>query len=184
MIGFVKGKVIMKGDGVVVDTGGVGYRVLVSDSILNGVNEGDGVELYTWTHLRQNALDLYGCTSSEELEFFRMLQGMSGIGPNIALSLLKYGSPEKLKKKIERNGSQFVKEVKGVGKKKMGQLLLELTGKVKELGSTNDVQEEAVAALSNLGFSKKEARRVVVEIEADSSEKIVEEALKLIGDKK
>lgn len=179
MIGYVKGKIIFKDeDTITVDTGGVGYRIFVSDKLLSEVKEGQEVELYTWTHLRQNALDLYGCSSQEELEFFSFLEVMSGIGPKIALSLIRYGSPERLKDEIESKGSRFIKEVKGVGQKKLKQLLLELTGKVEELkAGLNKEQEEAIEALKGLGFSVRESKEVVANIREDGAEKIVEKAL-------
>lgn len=185
MIGYIKGKIISKSeDSMVVDAGGIGYEIFVGDESLKEAKEGEEKEFFTWVYLRQNTLELYGCSGPEQLDFFKFLMKISGIGPKTALSLAEFGSADKLKKEIEEKGSAFSKEIKGLGSKKMKQLLLELTGKVKELNKDRISQrEEAVKALTNLGFSKKQAEEAVLEVpeEIEDSEKVIEQALKLLG---
>ncbi len=185
MIGYVKGKIIRKNkESVVVDAGGVGYEVFVAENTLEKAEVGGEEEFFIWTYLRQDTLELYGCLGPEELDFFKFLTKISGIGPKIALTLARFGSPEKLKKEIEEKGSTFTKEVKGLGSKKMKQLLLELTGKVKELekGYISE-REEAVKALANLGFPKEQAKEAVLKVSKDveEPEEVVEKALKMLG---
>ena len=185
MIGYVKGKIKTKWDeSVVVETGGVGYEVFVPDEELEGLKTGQEREFYVWTYLRQDTLELYGCATPEEMEFFKFLTKISGIGPKIALSLARYGTPGKLKEIIEEKGSAFARQVKGLGSKKMKRLLLELTGKVKEIDKGRlSEKKEAVRALTNLGFSKDEAEEAVLDAagDGDDPEKVVEKALKSLG---
>ncbi len=167
-----------------VAAGDMGYEVFAGDKTLKEVKQGEEKEFFTWVYLRQNTLELYGCSNPEELEFFKFLMKISGIGPKIALSLAEFGSPDKLKEEMEKKGSSFSQEIKGLGRKKMKQLLLELTGKVKELNKGRvSEREEAVKALTNLGFSKKQAEKAVLKVpeEVDDSEKVIERALKLLG---
>jgi len=185
MIGYLKGERIANNEeSVVVVAGGVGYQVFVADEAFSELEVGDKKEFFIWTYLRQDTLELYGCGSEDELSFFKFLTKISGIGPKIALSLARFGSPEALKKEMEEKGSSFTKEVKGLGKKKMRQLLLELTGRVKELEKgLVSKRKEAVKALRGLGFSKAQAEEAVLKVkkEVKDPEKVVEKALKIIG---
>lgn len=188
MIGYIKGKVLKKGeDFLVVDTGGVGYRVFVSSEVLEKVKEGRVEEFFICPYVRENKFDLYGLEDAEKMSFFDFLSSISGIGPKIALSLVKYGSPQGLKEEIEKRGEDFAGEVKGVGKKKLRKILLELTGKVKELDKgLSAKRSEAKKALKRLGFSASQAEEAVLAVpeEVEDAEKVVEKALKILGDDK
>ena len=187
MIGYIKGKIISKDtNSIVVDTGGVGYEVHVSERFLSEVSS-DEVELFIWTHLKQDALELYGCATRNEMDLLKMLTKMSGVGPKLALALSHFETPFALKNEIESRGSKLSKETRGLGIKKLKMILLELTGKVKEI-SKDDLkieQLEAIEGLRSLGFSAKDARDVVIKIDPSITDpkEMIEEALKNIGKK-
>lgn len=162
MIGSVNG--VVRGtirDTLVVEVGGVGYRVAVPVSTLTRVSEGDA--LFLWTHLavRENAEDLYGFDTREELSWFEMLLTVSGIGPKSALGLLNSVDVPSLEKAIARNDAAGLSKTFGIGKKTAEKIVLELRGKAgvseggkAETGGDGDV----VDALVGLGYSLREAR--------------------------
>ena len=90
MIGSIKGKIILKTEKfLIVETSGVGYKVYVSTNVLSKAKKtGEEISLWTHTHVREDALDLYGFSDRQELEFFEMLINVSGIGPRSALAIL------------------------------------------------------------------------------------------------
>jgi len=165
MIGSVNG--VVKGairDTLIVDVAGVGYRVAVPVATLTNAKEGD--PLFLWTHLavRENAEDLYGFETREELSWFEMLLSVSGIGPKSALSILNSVDPKSLQEAIARNDPGGLSKTFGIGKKTAEKIVLELRGKTAagegargESGSDGDVVE----ALVGLGYSLREARDAV-----------------------
>jgi len=187
MIGYLKGEVKAKGeDFLVLVSGGVGYKVFVTESLLEEKEVGDSLELFTHTVLGRDSLDIYGLSSPGKMDFFDFLSGISGIGGKTALSLARFNSAKELKEEIEERGSRVTKEVKGVGPKKMKRILLELTGRVEKLDKEELLEKkEARRALVSLGFSKEDAKKVLLELSDDieDTEKMVEEALKRLGKK-
>jgi Holliday junction DNA helicase RuvA len=182
MIGSVDG--IVKGairDTLVVDVAGVGYRVAVPLSTLTAAKEGD--RLFLWTHLavRENAQDLYGFESREELSWFEMLLSVSGIGPKSALSILNSVDPRALGDAIARNDPASLSKTFGIGKKTAEKIVLELRGKTGENGSTGGGDGDVVDALMGLGYSLREARDAVSGIPKDAAtpEAKLREAIRL-----
>ncbi len=188
MIGYLKGEVKAKGeDFLVVAPTNVGYKVYVTQKLIEKKKVGDEVELFTETVLGRDKLNIYGLSSSEKMEFFKFLSGISGIGGKTALSLARFDNAKKLKEAIEKRGSQVTKKIKGVGPKKMKRVLLEITGRVKELDKKElSEKKEARKALVSLGFSRDEVEQVLLELPdgVDDPEEMVEESLKKLGEKK
>ena len=119
MIGQIIGNLTHKGDRfVIVNTGGVGYKINVTADTLNQLTKSD-FEVSLWTHLavKEDALDLYGFLEQQELEFFQMLITVSGIGPRSALAILSLTGPETLRKAIVSGHTEYLTKVSGIGRK-------------------------------------------------------------------
>jgi Holliday junction DNA helicase RuvA len=192
MIAFIKGKVHAKGRGfVIVETGGLGYKVNVSSVIFADLDIGRECELYTHQYVREDALDLYGFRSLEELELFELLLSISGIGPKSALGVLAVSSVRDIKESIGRGDSSMLTKVSGIGRKTAERVILELREKVGYLAGSHDAAYAGGAAgsameidaLMALGYSLPEAREALNKIDpavTDSGERI-KAALKGLG---
>jgi Holliday junction DNA helicase RuvA len=183
MIGSLSGTVRgLIRDTVVIDVGGVGYRVAVPVATLARVSEGENA--FLWTHLavRENSQDLYGFETREELHWFELLLTVSGIGPKSALGIMNAVDPASLEQAIARGDAATLTKTFGLGKKSAEKIVLELREKAggseaADTGSDGDVVE----ALIGLGYSLREARDAVHAIPKDAAtpEARLREALKL-----
>ena len=188
MIGSIKGKIILKTEKyLIVETGGVGYKVSVSPDTLSKAKKTDD-EIFLWihTHVREDALDLYGFLDRHELEFFEMLINVSGIGPKGALSILGITSIETLRKAISIGDTSYLTKISGIGRKTAEKIVIELRDKVgKELeGSSLQVELDALEALKSLGYSGVEAREALKKVSPDTNTNTkIREALKILGGK-
>ena len=126
MIASLRGQLeLIRDDSVIVEVGGVGYLVHVTTTFLNEVGRvGQLVELYTHTHVRENELALYGFRALEELDLFKMLIAVSGIGPRTALAILSSFSPETLRSAIAQGDALALTRVPGIGRKTAQRLVL------------------------------------------------------------
>jgi Holliday junction DNA helicase RuvA len=193
MIERLRGVVVAKGaDGVVIEVGGVGFRLEASSVTLREV-PAVGAEMTILTHLnvREDALQLFGFSTEEERELFRLFIGVSKIGPKLALAALSCRRPQDLKRALAAGDVALFASVPGIGKKTAERLILELREKVGEipgrLGTTGDTRSEesdagplpvARAALVELGFSLQEADKLLVDMEPGMSvEDMVRKAL-------
>jgi holliday junction DNA helicase RuvA len=156
---------------VVVDVQGVGYQLFVSLNAFYRLPEpGDRVQLLVHTHVREDALQLYGFLDREEKDLFVLLLGVSGIGPRLALNILSGRPSRELEDALEAGDVVRLVAIPGVGKKTAERLVLELRDKVKVMRSTRQTDDgrrstgleaEAVSALVNLGYRQNEAERAV-----------------------
>lgn len=168
---------------MVVETVGLGFKVFVGDKIWQEAKVAVEIELFTVTALKRDTIELYGCRGWEELEFLLFLLSISGVGPKTALILAEFGSVEKLKNELEKKGKMAAKNIKGVGRKKMQRILLELTGKIqqyqKQAGSEKTEPEKALSAL---GFSKQEIQEALSKVppEIKEPEEVVKKALNFL----
>jgi len=187
MIGYLKGRILSKTiNCVVVEVNNIGYRVLISPAGLKKLALGSEAEFFTWTYLRRETIDLYGCLSQQEFELFGLLEKMPGIGPKTALILASAGSLENLKKAIEQKDKEFLDKVKGVGQKKMQRVFLELTGRLKKTeGEPNLEDQKVLDVLIGLGFQKNVAKQALAALppELKKSEEKIKEALKVLARK-
>lgn len=188
MIGSIKGQIILKKDRfVLVDVAGVGYKANVSPSDSAFLKKiGDEVFFWTYLHVREDALDLFGFSEYKELEFFQMLLSVSGIGPRSALTILGIATTETLKKAIGSGDISYLTKISGIGKKTAEKIVIELRDKLEEDNSDGSLQNEldVMEALKSLGYSQSEVREALkkVQIDADTNTK-VKEALKILGNK-
>ena len=188
MIGSLKGKIVLKTDKfLIIETGGVGYKVSVSPDVLSKVSKiGDEIFLFIHTHIREDTLDLYGFLNLEDLNFFEMLLNVSGIGPRSALAILGVATIETLRRAIGTGDTSYLTKISGIGRKTAGKIVIELRDKMGEEKSGSSLQGEldALEALKSLGYSQNEARSALKKTspEATTNAKI-REALKILGGK-
>lgn len=185
MISFLAGKIIYKDDKkVILERGGVGFEVFLAINNLDKLNQGDETHIYTYLAVGEKSIELYGCLNEKEMELFRILKGVSGVGPKTALALAVLGSVEKLKQALEEG--KMPPEAKGVGIKRLQKILLELTGRIEEInkkGIKDSVKDEAYEALSALGFSKQEIAGALNNVPAEikEPEERIKQALKFLA---
>jgi len=161
MISYLEGKILLKKDKfVILETGGVGYKVFLSaQSLLKIADNGQNVKLFCYQNVKEEALDLYGFFTYDELEFFETLMDIRGVGPKSALDIAALGSLEKIKDRILAQDEKVFAGIPGIGAKKASTIILELTGKIKLLsGQKKSAQDPAEDALVQLGFTKQQAR--------------------------
>ena len=185
MIATLEGTLEYRGtDSVIINVGGIGLQVYIPSSTLSKLGAtGDKVSLYTHLHLREDNVSLYGFASSEELALFKNLISVSGVGPKVALALLSALNPEQLAMAITSGNIELISQVSGVGKKMASRLVVELRGKVerewKEAALPLALEDtDAIAALTSLGYSLREATQAVSTL-PDSKELSLEEKVKL-----
>ena len=202
MIGYIKGIIEDKlEDSLILDNQGIGWQILVPTSLLGSdIRIGDQIKLFTYLHVREDAMQLYGFFSREEQEIFRLLLNVSGIGPKGALAILSTMSVDDLRFAVLAEDATRIATAPGVGKKTAQKMILELKDKFhleeafeKKLAhrgaslseemedSGENVEEIAVQALIALGYSGTEALQAVRKVKADpsmDSEDILKAALK------
>lgn len=189
MIASVRGTLLFIGiDHAVVETGGVGLMVYAPRPVLSGLGEiGVEVRLYTYLHIREDVLALYGFATTDQRHLFETLIGVSGIGPKVALSLLSSSSTDELRIAISGGDTARLSRVPGIGKKTADRLVLELKGKVGVKGgplptavtsAATTVNNDLAEMLISLGFSAAEANAAIVALPADAPAEI-EERLRL-----
>lgn len=174
MYEYIKGSVMaLYSDYTVIENNGIGYKIYTSENSMSKFNAGDrDVIMYTYLHVREDIMVLYGFAEKEELSLFNMLIGISGIGPKAGLSILSAFTPRDVAISIAGNNPKELTKAKGIGKKTAERIILELKDKFKalekELLTINDpvyendsIADEAKTALMVLGYSLKEARNAV-----------------------
>jgi Holliday junction DNA helicase RuvA len=201
MIALVSGRLASKdAEGtVVIDTGGIGYRLFVSLNTLMDLPEtGDEIMLHTVTVVRDDALHLYGFGDLQEKDLFNLLVQVKGIGPKVALSLLGGLNPIDLGSAISREDAAWISTVPGVGRKTAERIVLELKDKVTPageemvsdvLGVDEKVISDVVSALGNLGYPSVQSKKAVKgvlekEDRPEDFQSIIRESLKMLSGRK
>lgn len=181
----------------VVVCGGVGYKCFISDTTLRELPQlGSEVLLYTHLSVREDAMDLYGFFEEAELDFFKLLISISGIGPKAALAILSELPPNRLAVCIASGDAKAITKAQGVGLKTAQRVVLELKDKLGGVASTGDDgaveaagaasasgnASDAVEALVSFGYSKSEASLAVGRLDsALPADQLIREALKTLG---
>lgn len=185
MIAYLKGTIVAANDKfVVVNIGAIGYKVFVARNLRLGLCEGEPVELFTHTYLREDAQELYGFKTFAELEIFELLISVSGVGPKAGLGILDAGGPDEVRAAIAHGEKHFFTRISGIGSKIADRLILELQSKVGPVSGKRGVpriktSEEAVGALRNLGYTDSEAREKLRDVKSSLTiEEQVKAALK------
>ena len=184
MIGSLKGILARKApDGVLVDVAGVGYEVRVPLSTLSDLPpEGESVHLHIYTHVRDDAILLFGFAAQGEKKVFTTLLGVTGVGPKLALSILSGIKADEFASAVEAEDIALLSSVPGLGKKTANRIVLELKGKLPRAeASVDTVSMDSISALVNLGYKRSMASEVVGMARKkgmDSVEDILRESLK------
>ncbi len=191
MIGQLTGKIThTDAQGIIIDVQGVGYRLAVTTEALTLLqNETEPRTLWTHLAVRENALDLYGFTTKDDLDFFTLMISVSGIGPKKALSILSLAPVSVLREAIVGNNASYLTKVSGVGRKNAEKIVLELHDKIGTTGSSSEVlathhaDSDVLAAIHSLGYSLQEARDAVKRVPSTviGVNDRIKEALRQIG---
>jgi Holliday junction DNA helicase RuvA len=183
---------------VAVSCSGVSFKCLTSMNTLKRVaKKGEEVTLFTHLNVREDALDLFGFADERELDCFKLLISISGIGPKMALAILSVLSPDELSLAIASGDSKAIASAPGIGSKKAQRIIMELKDKIasgmaegmfdSEIASVAQVSgsgntAEAISALTMLGYSQTEAASAVSKLDVnDSVENLIKNALKLLS---
>jgi holliday junction DNA helicase RuvA len=177
VIASLRGKVLaVSGGSVVVDVGGVGFRVHVTAAATESARVGHSMELNTHMLVRENDITLYGFSTTEELELFRVLLGVTGIGPRTALATLSAFAPQALRAAIASGDAASLARTPGIGRKTAQRLLLDLRDRMGPFdaptmsASHSPVDAEVVSALTALGYSAAEAQAAIDALPEDAGE--------------
>lgn len=198
MIYSVNGELIHKDINMaVVECGGVGYACRSTYSTLSKIGTvGSKVRLLTYLHVREDNVELFGFYNESELNCFKMLISVSGVGPKAALAILSDNTPERFALTIATGDSKTITKTKGVGPKLASRIVLELKDKIAKeqqilsVGEQTDFSEviaggntsEAIAALVVLGYSQGDATRVIAKLSPDLSvEEMIKQGLKALA---
>jgi len=187
MIAQLKGKLDNTGAGfVIIDVGGIGYQVNVTADTWAELSKKKGEEIKILTHMivREDAQDLYGFFKEEEVQFFKMLIKISGVGPKSALAIMSVAPIEILRSAIAQGDNSYLTKVSGVGRKTAEKVVLELKDQFtdptdKELADLKG-DMDTFEALKSLGYSQREAREAIKKIpmEIKGTNERIKEALK------
>ncbi|MCM1544286.1 MAG: Holliday junction branch migration protein RuvA [Ruminococcus sp.] len=183
---------------VAIECSGVGFRCLTSANTMRDIDKTKKITLYTYLNVREDALDLFGFSTEYELEWFKLLIGVTGVGPKAALAILSELTPEKLALCISAGDVKAITRAQGVGPKIAQRVILELKNKAKSavtafdsgsdmldsVAAVNDAPNtsEAIAALTMLGYTQSEASVAVSKVDPTLSvEEIIRQGLKILS---
>ena len=198
MIYQVRGRLISKNtDFIVLEVGGVGLKISSTYNTIKRINEESEILLYTYLHVREDALDLYGFHSLVEKEVFLLLIGISGIGPKLANTILSGILPGDLKEKIISGDINSLTSVPGVGSKTAKRIIIELKDKFTKIEEgaigfsekiDHKLHSDALNALSSLGYNPKQSKQALDQVfnskdqNKDDIEVIIKAALKKLSE--
>lgn len=176
----------------IIECSGVGFKCYLTGKTLGAMPSiGNEVKLYTFMSVKEDAIDLYGFSEISELECFKLITSVSGVGPKLGLSILTTFSPEQISTYIIDNNPKALIAASGVGLKLAQRIILELKDKVDATASGKDVLEfvnnsgnlaEAESALISLGFSRAEAKKALNNLQSDLPiDSLIKEALKILA---
>jgi len=193
MIAQLTGRIALRGlDYLVIDVNGVGYRVTVPLSTLYALPEDGVTTLQIHTHVKEDALQLYGFLTGEEKDLFVLLIGVSGVGPKLAVNILSNIPADELRQALANGDSKRLACIPGIGKKTAERLVVDLREKVTGAplpraeaagrpAVAGDHRDDALSALVNLGYKAAQARKVLDKLEIEpgtSVEQILRTALR------
>ena len=194
MLYFVDGKVaVMEAGLAVIDCGGVGYACNTTNTTLSKLKIGERARLYTYLNVREDAVDLFGFYTQAELNHFKLLIGVSGVGPKAALSILSSASPDRFVMAVMAGDEKALTSAPGIGKKIAQRIILELKDKLAavdeddggfipqaSVGSGAGKWKEASSALAVLGYSSSDISIALkgIDVESLPLEEIIRQSLK------
>ena len=191
MISYISGVILLKKETfLVVENQGIGYQVFVPTAVLESAKLKEEIALYTYDHIREDARILFGFPTYRDLELFELLLTVSGIGPKTGLTVFSKAGAKEIVSAIVNEDAAMLKKVPGIGSKTAERIVLELKNKVGDFGdlsvliSKQTVQddEDAVMALTSLGYSVQQAREALKLVPSEVTDLglKVREALKVL----
>lgn len=198
MFAYIKGKLEMKySNYVVVETGGIGYKIFMSEPAMDKIgNVGDLVKIHTHYHVREDEISIYGFHTSEELQMFELLIGVSGIGAKSAINMLSNITPSSFALAVITDDTSKLVKIPGIGAKSAARIILELKDKLKNKQIEHGIDEskrqytkdddnvkEAISALQVLGYHTKEIEKALEKVDkvSLSVEDIIRKALSILS---
>lgn len=197
MFAYINGKIADKANNyVVIDVGGVGYKIFMSTSAIEKLPEiGEMQKVHTYYYVREDLISLYGFLSNEELRMFELLLSVSGIGAKSAIQILSSITPSSFALAVISNDISKIVKIPGVGKKTAERMILELKDKLKTeeaIEKTQEVKEamhedekelEAISALQVLGYTRREIEKALEKVNTDNLtvEEIIRKGLAVLG---
>jgi holliday junction DNA helicase RuvA len=200
MIEFIKGYVDnVTPEYIVIDHHGLGYQIHTPNPFSYNKNKQTEIMIYTYQHVREDLIALYGFQTREEKALFLKLLNVTGIGPKGALAILASGNPSQVIEAIENENETFLVKFPGVGKKTARQIILDLKGKlgdvaalyapdlfthedIEERQTANQALNEAIEALKVLGYAEREIKKVVPALQEESltTDQYIKKALQML----
>ncbi len=184
MIAYLEGTILKKNDrGVILKTGEIGYQIHMTEKARHDFKEGAKIELFIHHVIKEDASDLYGFADYHELELFKTLIQVNGVGPKVAGEILN-APAEKVKQAIVSEDIEYLRKIPGIGPKTAKRIVFELMGKIdaeKIIGRKHgQIYQEAIEALGNLGYQKQEILDKMEKIPQDltTAEEIITNFLK------
>ena len=197
MIAYLSGKILQRGpiskkdNFFVIDVNGVGYLVFSIAKVVEKLEIGQDIEVYTYLNVREDAMDLFGFLSPEGVDLFKLLISISGVGPKSAMGILEQASIDDIRQAVVLEKPELLVTTAGMGKKTAEKIVLGLSGKVKEIlkgADANIIHDDTdvIEVLTSLGFSASQIRHALQQIPKDlkSSEEKIKEVLKVLGNRK
>ncbi|MCD6271078.1 Holliday junction branch migration protein RuvA [bacterium] len=184
MIGFISGRVLLKEkDYLLLEREGIGFKIFLGENSLSQIKEGENVKLFCHFCIRNEKPELYGFLNIEQLKIFETLEKIPGVGPKVALKIASKGSLEELMKAIKEKDFSYFQKIKGLGKKKIQKIILEISGDLEKTQPKISKQDKALLALVSLGFSQKEAKEALRKVpsEIKDYEERIKKALQILG---
>lgn len=203
MYAYIKGTVELVGpEYIVIECNGVGYQILTPNPFVFSGKKGIELTIYTYQHVREDVIALYGFETQLEKKMFKKLISVSGIGPKGAMAILAFGEPEQVVRAIENEDEKFLTKFPGVGKKTARQMILDLKGKLEDIlpesleaepgpvkkktiaaeQAYGEELEEALLALAALGYSERELRKISKQLgkEKMTTDQYIKRALQML----
>ena len=188
MIASLSGTVELKdAPNIIVNVKGVGYKVAVSPKFFASLTLGKQTKLFTYTHVREDILDLYGFEDALDLKLFEYLISVSGVGPKTAIGIFSFGTRFEVIEAILKGDVDFFTKVPRLGKKNAQKIIIELKNKFGQgadldLSGGEGEEDEAILGLKTFGFSGQESRDAIKNLDKNlSTEEKIKQALKNLG---
>jgi len=185
MIGYLSGKIIsLKPTRITLDVSGVGYVVNISINTFEQISDKDSADLFIHTNVREDSISLFGFYTESEKEMFELLISVNGIGPKLAISILSGILVDELRRAIMAGDISRIVSIPGIGRKTAERLVLELKTKISSVSSEEEakipfsIKNEAIAALTTLGYNLKQAEKSVRDIISADPDVTLEDLIK------
>ncbi|MDT3695586.1 MAG: Holliday junction branch migration protein RuvA [Ignavibacterium sp.] len=184
MIGYLTGKIISsKPTQILLDVNGVGYSVNISVNTFEKISEKESVSLFIFTNVKEDSITLFGFYTQSEKDMFELLISVSGIGPKVSMGILSGIVVDDLKEAISNGNISRLIAIPGIGRKTAERIVLELRNKVDSIKADGEVKvssakEEAVAALSTLGYQRQISDKVIRDLLSENPNYSLEELIR------